>query len=263
MMRKKGENRSFKKLLESGKPQFGTFVKIFSVELIEILGLAGLDFIVVDMEHTTLEFRQVEQMVRVAELYGMYTIVRIPDASRSSVLRALDLGATGIQVPQINHADEVKEVVDKAKYPPLGSRGVTYAHRAAKFGFTPENYLEEANEQSVIVLHIETESAYDEVEKICNVVGIDVVFIGPLDLSVSLGMEADYLKGELAVPVRHILDVCRKKGKKAGIAVSNEEQCLFAIQQNVPYIVWSSDVALFKQAVDGIVKMKNLIHQNQ
>jgi 2-keto-3-deoxy-L-rhamnonate aldolase RhmA len=259
MMPNQDENRLFKKQLASDIPQIGTFVKIFSAEIIEILGIAGLDFIVIDMEHTTLEFHQVEQMVRTADLHGMSTIVRITDASRSSILRALDLGATGIQVPQINNADEVREAADKAKYPPRGSRGATYAHRAARFGYTPANYFEKANEKSTIVIHIETESAYREIEQICKVEGLDVVFIGPLDLGICLGAGTDYINGELAAPVRHILNVCRQNGKKAGITVSNEEQYRFAIQNNISYIVWSSDVALFKQAADGIVRTKHLV----
>ncbi|NGQ93975.1 hypothetical protein G3578_02155 [Brevibacillus sp. SYP-B805] len=249
-----------KKRLET--PQLGTFVKINSPEIIEMLGMAGFDFIIIDMEHTALQFSQVEQMVRVAELHGMNSIVRIPEASRSAILRALDMGSAGIQVPQISGADDVRDVVDKAKYPPQGSRGVTYAHRAARFGFTPGNYLREANERSTIVIHIETASAFEQVEEICQVAGLDVVFIGPVDLSISLGTNADFINGELAGPVRHILDVCRRHGKKTGIAVSNEEQYRFAVQHQIPYIVWSSDVAMFKQSAEEVVK-KTALLQNR
>jgi 2-keto-3-deoxy-L-rhamnonate aldolase RhmA len=247
--------RAFKKRLEQNEPLVGTFVKIFSAETIEILGFAGFDFIVIDMEHTTLAFHQVEQMVRTADLHGLSSIVRIPDASRSSILRALDLGAAGIQVPQLYNADEIREIVDKSKYPPQGSRGATYAHRAARFGFTPADYLEKANEQSTVVIHIETESAYKNIEELCQVEGLDIVFIGPMDLSICLGVNADYINGELAVPVRRILDICRENGVKTGIAVANEEQYRFAVQHEIPYIVWSSDVALFKQSVNGIGKI--------
>lgn len=253
-MPRQDKNPSFKRSLAAGKTQVGTFVKIFSAEIIELLGMAGFDFIVIDMEHTTLSFSQVEQMVRVADLHGMSSIVRIPEATRSSVLRALDLGATGIQVPQLCQPEDVRDAVDKAKYPPEGTRGVTYAHRAASFGYTPERYLEKANDQTTIVIHIETESAYEQVDAICQVDGLDVVFIGPVDLGISLGVGADYLHGELASPVRRILEACRQRGKQAGIAVANEEQYRFAVQNQIPYIVWASDVALFKQAVEGVVK---------
>ncbi|MGO0063832.1 HpcH/HpaI aldolase family protein [Brevibacillus fluminis] len=257
-MRKQAGHSSFKQLLAEGKPQVGTFVKIFSAEIIELLGMAGFDFIVIDMEHTTLSFAQVEQMVRVADLHGMSSMVRIPDASRSSVLRALDLGATGIQVPQLLDEGEVRDVVDKAKYPPDGTRGVTYAHRAAGFGHTPKNYLAQANEQTTIAIHIETESAYEKVDAICQTAGVDIAFIGPVDLGISLGKGPDYLHGELAHPVRRILAVCQKRGVQAGIAVANEEQYRFAIENRIPYIVWSSDVALFKTAVDGVANVTAL-----
>ncbi|MGG0935646.1 aldolase/citrate lyase family protein [Brevibacillus centrosporus] len=253
-MHRQERDSSFKERLRVGAPQLGTFVKIYSAEIIELLGMAGFDFIVIDMEHTTLSFSQVEQMVRVADLHGMTSMVRIPDATRSSVLRALDLGATGIQIPQLYGVEEVKDAVDKAKYPPEGSRGVTYAHRAAGFGNTPPNYLAKANQQTTIAIHIETESAYDQVDAICQVEGWDVAFIGPVDLGISLGVGADYLRGGLAQPVHRILEVCQQRGKQAGIAVTNEEQYRFALQHQIPYIVWASDVALFKQGIEGIVK---------
>lgn len=254
-MPKKVES-SFKERLESFKPQVGTFVKIYSAEIIEILGMAGFDFIIIDMEHTTLEFHQVEQMVRVADLHGLASIVRIPDSRRSSILRALDLGATGIQVPQIEDSENVKDVVDKAKYPPQGTRGATFAHRAASFGYTPKNYFEEENEKSLVAVHIETENAYNTVEEICMVPGVDVIFIGPLDLSISLGTGSDFINGELSKPVLRIIDACRQNGKIPGIAISTKEQFRFAVEHRIPYIAWSSDVALFKQAADSVVSIK-------
>jgi len=251
----------FKKRI-AGKPLTGTFVKIDSAEVIELLGYAGFDFIVIDMEHTTLDFGQAERMVRVADLHGMSSIIRVPDASRMSILRALDLGAAGVQVPQIYSADEVRAVVDKAKYPPQGSRGLTYAHRAASFGHMPSTYAEEQNEAGTIIVHVETVSAYDNINELCAVDGLDVVFIGPLDLSVCLGMTgADYIKGKLAAPVQSILDACRRAGKMPGIAVSNAAQYKFALEQRIPYIVWSSDVAFLKQALDEIVRTKGKIDQ--
>ncbi|MCQ6562275.1 HpcH/HpaI aldolase family protein [Paenibacillus mendelii] len=247
----------FKKRL-SDTSQVGTFVKIDSAETIELLGYAGFDFIVIDMEHTTLDFGQVERMVRVADLHGMSSIIRVPDASRMSILRALDLGAAGVQVPQVYTAGEVRDVVDKAKYPPQGSRGLTYAHRAAGFGHTPGTYVEDQNEASTIIVHVETVNAYEHIAELCAVEGLDAVFIGPLDLSVCLGVTgADYIEGELAAPVRSILDACRQAGKMPGIAVTNAAQYKFALQQRIPYIVWSSDVAFFKQSLDAIIQTKS------
>ena len=250
---------TFKKRL-SEESQVGTFVKIDSAETIELLGFAGFDFIVIDMEHTTLDFGQVERMVRVADLHGMSSIIRVPDASRMSILRALDLGAAGVQVPQVYAADEVRDIIDKAKYPPQGSRGLTYAHRAASFGHTPKTYMEDQNETSIVAVHVETVSAYDQIEELCAVDGLDVVFIGPLDLSVCLGLNgANYIDGELAAPVRSLLDACKQSGKMAGINVTNEAQYKFALQQRIPYIVWSSDVAFFKQALDTVMNRINKI----
>lgn len=258
------ETAVLKRELSAGKPHVGIFSKAPSLELVEMIGLSGFDFIVIDMEHTTLTFHQVEQMVRAADLHGLHTIVRVPDAQAGTILRALDLGATGIQVPQIHDAKDVTSVVQKAMYPPQGTRGVTYAHRAAKYGFAGgAQYMQKANERTTIAVHIETESAFRQVEDICKIDGLDVVFIGPLDLSIALQVSPDYLEGGLTGPVRTILDTCRRYGKQAGIAVNNEKEYRFALEQGIPYIVWGSDLAIFKQALTGIKQLQAQIESEK
>ncbi|USG64693.1 aldolase/citrate lyase family protein [Brevibacillus ruminantium] len=256
----KRETPLMKQQLSAGKPQIGIFSKAHSLELVEIIGLAGFDFIVIDMEHTALTFQQVEQMVRAADLYGLHTIVRVPDAQASTILHALDLGATGIQVPQINDARDVKAVIKSAMYPPRGIRGVTYAHRAAKYGFVSgKQYMQEANERTTIAVHIETVSAYQQVDEICGADGLDVVFIGPVDLSIALQVSPDYLEGGLSEAVKTILESCRKNGKQPGIVVNNEREYRFALEQGIPYIVWGSDLAVFKQALTSIKQLQEQI----
>lgn len=240
---------SFKQRLNDGNMLHGTFVKTRSPELIEILGLAGFDFIIIDMEHTTLSFHHVEQIVRVADLHGMHSIVRIRGNIGTYIGQALDLGATGIQVPQIDSAEDAASIVRHAKYPPVGMRGTTLAHRAANYGFSNlKNYMEMANANSTIVTHIETVAAYQNVEHICQIEGLDVVFIGPMDLSISLGTDMNYVNGQLLEPVEKILGLCYKYGKIPGIVVNREEEYQYALQHRIPYVVWGSDVGLFKDA---------------
>ncbi|WP_167577616.1 HpcH/HpaI aldolase/citrate lyase family protein [Ammoniphilus sp. YIM 78166] len=259
---KEGET-TFKTRVFTGDSQLGTFVKIYSLELIEILGLSGFDFIVIDMEHTTLSYDKVEHMVRTADLYDMASIVRIPDSEESTILHALDLGAIGIQVPQINNRADVESIVQAAKYPPHGTRGVTYAHRAAKFGFkTGKSYMQEANERNTIAVHIETVSAFNQVDAICSVEGLDIVFIGPVDLSIALNLSSDYVSGEMSGPVQTILESCRTHGKQPGIMVNNEREYRYAMEQNIPYIVWGSDIAVFKQAATGIKHLQERIRHD-
>lgn len=249
---------AFKHRLNAREPLLGTFVKMNSLEIIEILGLAGFDFVIADMEHTSMSLGVVENMVRVADLHGMSTIVRVPDLMAHSISRSLDLGVAGIQVPQIEDESQVHEAVQCAKYPPIGKRGVSYSHRAATYGFgEASTFLQRANEDTVLVVHVETESSYQNVEKIVAVDGLDVIFIGPTDLSVSLGVTPSFIDGGLVEPVRRILEAARTFDKKVGIVVGSLEEYDFAIKNGIPYIVWGSDVALFKSAVMDVKRILN------
>ncbi|MBP1995392.1 HpcH/HpaI aldolase family protein [Paenibacillus eucommiae] len=252
---------SFKQSLNNGQCLHGTFVKTPSPEIIEILGLAGFDFIIIDMEHTTLSFQDVERMVRVADLHGLHAIVRIHGNLGSHILHALDLGATGVQVPQIDTAEEVASLVNHTKYPPLGIRGATSAHRAANYGFSDiKEYLDTANAYSTVVAHIETRRAFENIEEICQIDGLDVVFIGPLDLSISLGTDMNMVNGQLSEYVMQIIHTCKEYGKYIGTVVNSEAEYKFAMQHNIPYIVWGSDLSLFKSAV---VKAMDVMKQIQ
>ncbi|MGX9133299.1 HpcH/HpaI aldolase family protein [Rummeliibacillus sp. JY-2-4R] len=243
---------TFKQKLQSQKPQLGTFVKVNAPEFISILGLSGFQFIIIDMEHTTLTFRDAEDMTRAAHLAGLHSIIRIPDHSGSSILKALDLGADGIQVPQLNNVSEVSQVIDRAKYLPIGSRGLTYGHRAASYGYQPTNYMEQENENTVVSIHIETESAFNNLKEFTSVEHADLFFIGPLDLSVSLQTDSNFISGGLKNPVEAILRTCKENEKLVGIAVNNMEQYQFALENNIPYIVWGSDVSFFKDYTQAL-----------
>jgi 4-hydroxy-2-oxoheptanedioate aldolase len=184
-MRKNGT----KAKLLAGETVFGCFVRYRDSSLVEVLGYHGWDFFLFDAEHSSLEPRDCEDLVRTADLRGITPLIRVPTNQPHIILRFLDTGAQGIQVPMVNSAAEAEKAVRAAKFNPRGSRGLA-GTRAADYGQTaPFNeYVEIANAETLVVVQIEAVEALTQVSEIAHVDGVDVVFIGPTDLSLSLGV---------------------------------------------------------------------------
>jgi 4-hydroxy-2-oxoheptanedioate aldolase len=181
--------------LRKGERVYGCFVRYADPALTELLALQGFDFLVLDGEHGTMEPRDCENMVRAAELRGPAPIVRVPANRPEVILRFLDTGALGVHVPLVESGGEADAAVRAIKYSPRGARGLAGV-RAASFGAEPlGDYAAAANEETLVVIQIETRAALDRVDEIANVDGVDVVFVGPTDLSQAFGVT-----GQLAHP---------------------------------------------------------------
>jgi 4-hydroxy-2-oxoheptanedioate aldolase len=178
-----------KEKLESGQCTFGCFLRTHDPTVVELLGYQGLDFVIFDAEHGTIEPRDCEQMVRAAELVGVTPIVRVVSNDAGIVLRYMDTGAQGIHFPSINTVEEAKTAISSVKYPPEGSRGLGTV-RASCYGQRSSLgcYADEANMQSMIVLQIESRKGVENIAKITTLSEIDVVFIGPTDLCQSYAL---------------------------------------------------------------------------
>lgn len=199
------------KTLEAGKTAFGTFCILPSATVIEALGLAGLDFVILDMEHGPLTYETCEELIRGAECGGAAPIIRVSDNRPELILRALDIGAAGVQVPQVGSKAEAERVVHAAKYAPLGQRGVSIFTRAGGYVGSPD-HTERCNAQQMSVVHIEGMEAVQNIGEILETDGIDVIFLGPYDLSQSLGVT-----GQVDDPrVRGALESCAQKARDAG-----------------------------------------------
>lgn len=178
-----------KSIIKSGGLAIGTYVWLADPAIVEIIGLAGFDAAFIDMEHTSFDMRTVEEMIRAADLVGVTSIVRVPDNNEKTILRILDMGAQGIQVPHIANRQDAEAAVQAVKYPPLGERGVSGASRAARYGaLSLAEHVATSNDQTLLAVMIEDVGALNEIEAIAAVPGVDVVAIGPADLSRSLGV---------------------------------------------------------------------------
>jgi len=183
------ENRT-KQLLRDGRTALGVWGLLSDPTTIEVAGIAGLDYVLVDMEHTARDIPTIEHMARAADVVGIDLIVRVPDHSVATIQHVLETGATGIAVPHVDTAEEAARIVAAARYPLGGERGVCSMSRAARFGaLRPRyaEYVEQANREILVIGLIETATGVANIGAILDA-GVEVAFVGRRDLSGSLGV---------------------------------------------------------------------------
>ncbi|MGM7724278.1 HpcH/HpaI aldolase family protein [Metabacillus sp. Hm71] len=207
---------SVKDKLKRGEQVLGAFLGIYSPPLVEMLGYAGFDYVLIDDEHGAFSSSELENMIRTADSVGLASIVRV-SYDPSSIQKALDRGANAIQVPMVNTKEDALEVVKRAKFSPHGNRGVSYSIRPARYGKdSGKSYLDECNENIMIIVHIETPEAVNNFEEIVSVDGIDLAFIGSTDLSVSMGYQ---LEGANHPEVQKVINDLYKKGEILNVPI--------------------------------------------
>lgn len=182
------QNR-MKEKLRAGEAAYGVSVMIPSPQIVEMVGAAGFDWVLLDCEHGTLTLESVELMAMAAEACGITAIARPVTRSPEHILQVLDRGVMGVQVPHVNTAEEARQVVAAVKYHPLGQRGLAAGTRAAVYDShgTLADYVKAANEATLIAIQLEDEAAIRNIDELLTVDDIDVFFIGPSDLSQSMG----------------------------------------------------------------------------
>lgn len=226
----------------------GTFIQLPSPELVELHGLAGFDFVVLDMEHGAYGFEALRHLIRAAELRSLVPIVRVGEASRSLVSRVMDLGGIGVMVPQIETAAELERVVSAAKYPPLGGRGYCSGVRAAGYLGSP-GFTDSANKRTSVIPLIENLAAVENLDSLLDVKGVDAVMIGPGDLSSAMGRPGDWN----SPPVRTLLEDLVSRVLKHGLAVGMH------VKEPADAASWhQKGVRFFTYGMDAQVILKHL-----
>jgi 4-hydroxy-2-oxoheptanedioate aldolase len=234
-----------RRALREGRPVFGVFVRYLDPALVELVAHHGWDFIVFDGEHGTLEPRELENMVRAAELLGVTPIVRVPTNQAHVILRLMDTGAQGCHVPWIGDAAEADRAVRSVKYSPRGERGLAGV-RAADYGQRGSlgEYVRKANEETLVVVHVETASAVDRVDGIAAVDGIDVVFLGPADLSQSLGVPGDVRHPLVLEHMERAARATLAAGKALGVTVPDAEGARAWVERGATYVTTQLETVL-------------------
>lgn len=236
--------RELKAALRSGTFKVGTFVKLSNATVVEALGQAGLDFAIIDTEHAPSDQLTMEHMIRAADCVNLPTIVRVSEVSESSILKALDLGASGIQLPGLNTVEEVQQALRYTKYAPQGCRGLSFSQRSAGYGQADKaQYLADSNANLINVVHIENKEMAAQVSALCELDDIDILFIGPMDISQSLGHPGEPGHPEVKSVIMDILETCKKKNKATGIFAGTPKAALQYRAQGVSYVALASDLS--------------------
>lgn len=253
--------QAFRQRMKSGYV-FGPFMKTTDPAFVETAGYAEMDFVILDMEHGPANLSQMQHNVRAAQIAGILPVIRVPELCESAISQALDIGAAGVQVPQVTTAEEARQVVRAAKFHPLGERGVCRFVRAARYSATPGgSYFSQANEDTLVIIQLEGKDALENLDEILEVDGVDVIFIGPYDLSQSLGVPGEIMHPKVLEQMKRIVVRSGQSGVAVGVFTDSEETMRLWINSRVQYISYSVDVGIFYQACANLVDRFNQIKE--
>lgn len=250
------ENR-LKRTIKEGGSAIGTFVKLTDPAVPELLALAGFDFFVLDTEHVAIDREQLTNIVRAADAAGITPIVRVRENQQVEILQNLDLGYAGVQVPNVDTEEEAMALVSYVKYTPNGVRGLSPSVRACGYGTCGvQEYIDTANANTMVVSHCETKTCVEHLDEILKIDGIDVIFIGPMDLSQSYGVPGQTGNPEVQEAIATIKKKTLAAGKAVGTVAATPEAARKLIAEGVQYILLASDQGMIvkwgKNAVNEI-----------
>jgi 2-keto-3-deoxy-L-rhamnonate aldolase RhmA len=212
----------FKRAIASGRTPVGTWLSSGSPAAAEAMGCVGFDFLVVDTEHTPVDLPQMVELLRAIAGTPAQAIVRPPWNDMVMIKRVLDAGANTLLIPFVQNADEARRAVAHTRYPPDGVRGVAGTHRGSRYGTVP-NYQKSAANEICVIVQIETLAALAQLEAIAAVPGVDSIFVGPADLSASMGHLGDMGHPAAQEKLAFAAAECRRLGKPCGIVGGTPE----------------------------------------
>ena len=244
-----------KQKLAAGETVIGPFMNCSHATFIEIVGMAGFDFAIVDMEHGPLSTETAEDLCRAGQLAGLDPIVRVRKNDAPQIQRALDIGSGGVQVPQIETRADAEAVVRAAKYAPLGMRGISLFTRAGDYTvWGTEGLTDGLNAEQAVIIHIEGQRGLENLEDIVTVPHIDVIFLGPYDLSQSYGIPGQVNDPRVVKGMEEAVEKIRAAGKAVGTFAADAPTAQRWIDVGVQYLSVGVDVGIFANACNALVK---------
>ena len=244
MLRREEElHNKVKWLLKNHKKTIGSWLQLGSPMSAEILAKAQPDWLMIDLEHGPGDIMILISQLQAMEKYGVVPLARAPWNDFVTIKRILDAGVMGILVPYVSTREEAERAVSACKYPPEGNRGVAGSPRAAGYGMDGKRYLVNANEQILVMTQVETQQAIDNIEEIAAVEDLDGIFIGPMDLSCSLGFFANPKHPDVQEKIRYVEGVARKHGKFLGTVAGNMQEAAELYNRGYSLVIPLSDSA--------------------
>lgn len=246
--------REFKQKMQSNGV-LGLFMKTADPAFVESAGYAGMDYAILDMEHGPVGYENMQNNIRAALAAGAAPIIRVDSLSENSISKALDIGAFGVQIPQISSGKDAQRAVRMARFHPLGERGVCRFVRAAQYSsLSGPEYFAQAN-NALIIVQLEGQAAIRDIDAILEVDGIDVIFVGPYDLSQSMGLTGQTTHPDVVGAMRLIIEKAAGRGKITGTFTDSEETLRIWKNAGVKYLSYSVDVGIFSEACRSLRRL--------
>lgn len=235
---------TFKKALADGDTLIGCWLSLAEAVTAEIMGEAGFDWLLIDGEHSANDIRSIRDQMMALKGSDSHPVIRVPVGETWIIKQVLDAGAQTVLVPMVETAKQARELVKACRYPPEGNRGVGYgAGRISNFG-QMKDYGETANAQISLLVQVESKTGLDNLDDILSVPGVDGVFIGPADLSASLGYLGKINHPEMKKTILSSLEKISASGKAAGIIYTDEHMIQAALDAGARFVAVAMDVAL-------------------
>ena len=239
--------------LSAGKPALITTLHFMDASLYEMTSLMGFDGIWLDMEHHGHSVETASQMMRAARVGTADIVARPAKREFQRMQRMLEVGAQALMYPQCDSAEEAAELIHWTQFPPIGRRGCDAANADAPYLATPiDEYIRRANEQTVMIVQIETPEALDQVEAIARVEGVDILFLGPGDLSIRFGIPGDMRHPRIRDAKQRVADAAREAGIHWGLPVAGTDDAVEAMDMGARFICHHADIIMVKNALEGI-----------
>lgn len=240
--------RNFREQCTGGACVIGTFAAIPHPVAIEVTAAAGVDFLCIDWEHAQIGRERIEDLVRAADVHGVPAMVRVPGHAPEAIAAALDAGAAGVLVPRVSTAAQARAAVEAMRYPPVGGRGVGPG-RAAAYGYRIPDYLAAANASLLLAIQVETAEGLANIEAIAAVEGIDVIFVGPGDLSVSIDAMGPEEHSKLEAAIMAIAQASERAGRTVGIFRPSPDDVDRWIAAGIRFFILASDTMFLGASV--------------
>lgn len=246
-------HNTLKQKLENGQRPIGIFFDTASEYLMECTGRTGIDFVIIDNEHSPIEAETSARLIRAAENAGVTPLCRVREISRPAILKLLDVGAQGLIIPNVHSVQQVKDIISYARYYyPIGHRGFCPSRKDGwgfdGLGSVPDT-MAHFNAETLIIPQCETVGALESIEQIAALDGVDGIFVGPFDLSISMEMPGDFSNPVFQAALDRIIKACRKAGKKCIFFTGTVEGIAAGFDRGFDGMAYSLDAAIFIEAL--------------
>ena len=240
-----------KEKLRRNEPTLAAKVNFSSPQIVEMMGTMGFDCLWLGNEHLWADVSRIDHMILAARASGMDAMIRRTMGGYDDLLQPLEMGVHGFMIPRVRSVEYIKEVVDYVKFPPEGRRGLDGVNADADFGLLPlEEYLARANRETFIVAQIEDREALPLIDEIAAVPGVDVLFIGHGDLSLSLGIPGQVRDDRILTAIDHVAAACRKHGKHAGIPARDAEDAAALMERGFRFFTCPGDYSFVRRGFE-------------